>query len=130
MSAVTGSLSINNGADTPVAKTFAPQRVSPQQSVFTERTAESSAGFISLSIGLDSATSARKTNRVDIAVDLPVLQITDGVSSVAYTGRFKGYFVIPDVMTSTERKDLHAYVANALDNALIKGVVRDLDPLY
>lgn len=33
-------------------------------------------------------------------------------------------------MTSTERADLAAFVANALDNAQIRAVVKDLDPLY
>jgi hypothetical protein len=33
-------------------------------------------------------------------------------------------------MTALERADLHAFVANALDNAMVKAVVKDLDPMY
>lgn len=130
MSQVTGPLSINNGAATPVAKSFAPERVAPAGSVFTERSAPSSAGFIRLGLAYSPADSNRPTNRVDLSLDYPVLQTVNGVSSVAYVGRFKGYFVVPDVMTAAERADLHAFVANALDVSLIKGVVKDLDPLY
>lgn len=130
MSQVTGPLTINNGAGSPVAKTFAPERVAPDLCTFVERTAASAAGFIRLLLGMSPATSKRTTNRVDISLDYPVLQTVNGVSSVAYVGRFKGYFVIPDVMTATERADLAAFVANALDNTQIRAMIKDLDPLY
>jgi hypothetical protein len=113
-----------------VAKSFSPERVAPGQSVFTERSAAVSAGFYKLSVGYSEASSKRPTNRVDLTLDLPVLQTINGVSTVAYVGRFKGYFVIPDTMTAAERADLHAFVANALDNTAVKAVVKDLDPMY
>lgn len=130
MSQITGALTINNGAATPVAKTFSPERVTPELSTFTERTATSSAGFVRLSVGFSAASSKRATNRVDVSLDLPVLSTVNGVSQVAYVGRFKGYFVVPDVMTAAERADLAAYVANALDNAQVRATVKDLDPMY
>lgn len=130
MAQITGPLSINNGAGTPVAKSFAPERVAPELSTFTERTSGVSAGFPRLSVGFSPASSKRATNRVDIKLDLPVLHTVANVSTVAYVGRFHGYFVIPDTMTAAERADLRAFVANALDNALVVGVVKDLDPMY
>lgn len=130
MSQVTGPLSINNGAATPVAKSFAPERVGPELSSFTERSAAVSAGFPRLSVGFSPASSKRATNRVDIKLDLPVLATVNGVSTVAYVGRFVGYFVVPDVMTAAERADLRAFTANALNHAQIVSVVKDLDPLY
>lgn len=130
MSQITGNLTINNGAATPVAKAFAPERVTPELCTFTERTSASSAGFVRLGVGFSPASSKRNTNRVDVALDLPILSVVNSVSSVAYVGRFKGYFVIPDVMTASERADLAAYVANALDNIQVRAVVKDLDPMY
>jgi len=130
MSQITGALSINNGAATPVAKSFAPERVAPESSVFTERTPAVSAGFPKLAVRYSAASAKRTTNRVDLDVDLPVLQTVNGINSVAYTGRFRGYFVIPDTMTALERADLHAFVANALQNTQVKAVVKDLDPMY
>lgn len=130
MGQVTAPLSILNGAGTPVAKSFAPERVAPELSTFTERSAAVSAGFPRLSVQYSPASSKRATNRVDVKLDLPILQTIGSVSTVAYTGRFAGYFVIPDTMTAAERADLRAFVANALDNALVMGVVKDLDPLY
>lgn len=130
MSQVTGPLSINNGAATPVAKSFAPEQVSPQLTTFTERSAASSSGFIRLGVALSPASGKRLTNRVDISLDMPVTAVVNGVNTVAYVGRFKGYFVLPDTMTSGERADMAAFVANALDNTQVRAVIKDLDPLY
>lgn len=130
MSQITGALTINDGAASPAAKTFSPERVAPELSTFTERSASASAGYVRLGVAFSPASSKRATNRVDISLDLPVLQTVNGVSSVAYVGRFKGYFVVPDVMTSAERANLVAFVANALDNAQVRAVIKDLDPLY
>lgn len=130
MSQVTGPLSINDGLATPVARSFAPMRVAPDQSVFCEKTSAVSAGYKRLKIGLSSASASRPTNRVDVELQFPVISTVGGVSTVAYTGMFKGYFVMPEVMTAAERADLAAFVANSFDNAQIRGVIKDLDPLY
>lgn len=127
---ITAPLTINNGAATPVAKTFSPERVAPEQSVFVERTSGVSAGFLRLGIEYSAASGARSTNRMNIRFDFPVLQTVNGISTVAYTGRFQGSFVIPDQMTAAERADLAAYVANALDATAIRAIVKDLDPMF
>lgn len=130
MSQVTGALSINNGAATPVAKTFAPESVSPSRSVFTERSAASSNGFIRLAVGFDPATSKRATNRITFDLAMPVIETISGQNQVTRIGRASVTFVVPDTMTNAERADLHAYVANALQNTQVRAIVRDLDPLY
>jgi hypothetical protein len=130
MSQITGALTINDGAATPVAKSFAPERISPDASTFTERSSGISAGYTRLSISYSPASAKRATNRVDVSLDLPVLSTVNGVSTVAYVGRFKGYFVIPDTMTAAERANLAAFVANAMDNTQVRAVLKDLDPLY
>lgn len=128
MSQVTGALTIADGA--AANKTFAPLQVSPGMSQFAEKTAGMFAGFYLLDILYSPASSSRSTNRVDVNLKMPIMQTVDGISSVATTGLFKGYFVIPDTWTSAQRKDLRAYVANALDVAIVKAVIEDLDPMY
>ena len=130
MSQISSPIVLNNGDVTPVAKSFNPERVAPELSTFTERSAGVSAGFPRFGIQFSPASSKRATNRIDLSLDLPVLQTINGVSTVAYVGRFKGYFVVPDVMTAVERADLLAYASNALLNPQIAAVVKDLDPLY
>lgn len=130
MSQVTGALSINNGAATPVAKSFAPESVTPARSVFTERSAASSNGFIRLGVGFDPASSKRATNRISVDLAMPIIESVSGQNQVTRIGRFSGQFIIPDTMTNAERADLYAYATGAFSTALIKAVVKDLDPMY
>lgn len=130
MSQVTAALSIMDGQATPVAKSFAPERVAPEQTYFTERTAVSSNGFIRLGVMFDPATSQRATNKVRMTLALPVIESVSGINQVTRTLRFDGTFIIPDNATAAERANLWAFVANALDNAQIKAVIKDLDPMY
>lgn len=130
MSQITGPLTINDGAATPVARSFAPMRVAPEQSIFSEKTSGVAAGYVDLEVKFNPANAQRPTNRIDVTLSMPVLSTVNGISTVAYTGLFKGYFVVPDVMTAAERANLHAYVANALSHATVKAVVKDLDPMY
>lgn len=130
MSQVTGALTINDGQATPVAKTFSPERVAPDLTTFTERSSGVAAGFVRLGVGFSPASTKRSTNRVNVNLDYPVLSTVNGVSTVAYVGRFQGTFVVPDVMTAAERANMAAFVTNALANTQIRGVIKDLDPLY
>lgn len=130
MSQVTGPLSINNGAATPVAKSFAPAAVSPGRSIFQERSAASSSGYLTLTVLSANADGNRPTNRVDVNIDLPIIELVNGTNKVTRVGRFKSYFVLPDTMTAAERADLRAYAANAFDNALVMATIKDLDPMY
>ena len=130
MPQISAPLTINDGQATPVAKTFAPVRIAPELSIFSEKSSGVSAGFTNLIVKSSPSSGTRPTDRVDVDLDLPVLSTVNGVSTVAYTLRFKSYFVIPKVATVAERANLVAYAANALANATIKAPVKDLDPLY
>lgn len=130
MAQVTGPLSINNGAGTPVAKSFAPEAISPALASFTERSAASSNGFIRFTVKYDPATTKRSTNRIPVSIAYPVVETVSGVNQVTRTLRFNGEFILPDSATAAERADIHAFTVNGLNNALIKGVIKDLDPLY
>lgn len=130
MPQITGPIVINNGAATPVAKSFAPERVAPEGSVFVERSAASALGFLKLGLKYSAGNSARRTNRVDIDLTMPTTQNLGGLISIADTGLFRGYWVIPDAFTADQRADLHAFVANAIAHAIVKAAVKDLDPAY
>jgi len=130
MPQITGPLTISDGSATPVAKSFYPQRVAPEVSVFTERTASASAGFIVLDVRFSAASGKRKTNRTDIALTLPITEVVDGIATVTKTGLFRGYFVEPDTFTAADRANLQAYAVNSLAHPSIKAIVKDLDPLY
>jgi len=130
MSQITGNLSINNGAATPVAVAFAPERVSPDLSTFVDRTSGVSALYPRISVKFSPASGNRATNRVDIDLDLPVGATVDGITTVGSVGRVRCYAVIPDTFGASDRANLAAFFANALDNASIRAVLKDLDPMY
>ncbi len=130
MSQVSGNLSINNGAATPVAVTFAPERVSPDLTTFVDRTAGASAAYSRLAVAFSPANGKRTTNRIDVKFDLPIYSTVNGVITVTDIARFQGYFVIPGTADASTRANLAAFVANALDVTSIRGVIKDLDPLY
>lgn len=124
------AIAINNGASTPVEVTFSPEKVTPEVSVFADRSLGVSLGFPRLRLAFSPATSNRATNRSSFEVSMPVVADVDGVSVVAHTLRAKVDFILPDGCTDAQRKDLYAFVVNGLAHALVKGNLRDLDPLY
>lgn len=131
MAQQTGPITLNDGAATPVARTFALEQVSNGLATFIEKTAGVSAGFIRMSISWSPASGSRPTNRSRVAFSYPVLSTVNGISTVAYTLRYQnGDFIIPDVATALERAHLHAFVANAMASAQVKALVKDLDPIY
>lgn len=130
MPQISAPLSINDGLATPVARSFAPEQVSPQLAIFSERTAPATSGWKRLLVSLGLANAKRPTHKVNVTLKLPTLQTVNGVSTVAYTSLFNGTFTIPESATAAERADLHAFVVNSLNTTLLRGYVRDLDPAY
>lgn len=130
MPQVTGNLTINDGSATPVAKTFAVERVSPEVSSFVERSSGVSAGFIRLVAFFSAATAKRLTNRIRYTVAIPVLETVNGISTVAYVLRSDCSYIIPEQATAQNRADLQAYTVNGMNLALLKANVKDLDPNY
>lgn len=125
------TIALFDGASTPVSHNFEPLSVSPERTLLVNRESITSAGQMQLILALDPAKSTRKTNRVNIRFNYPVEATdADGVTRVAYTARFNGDVVIPEEMTQAQRDDVAAFIKNALANAVVNGIVSDLDPLY
>lgn len=110
--------------------TFSPESVTPSFSVFADRATLVSNRFRRLMVRYSPPTSTRSTTRNGFEVSVPVTGVVDGITVVLYTLRAKVEYVLPDGCTDAERKDLHAFVVNGLGNALVRGSMRDIDPLY
>lgn len=121
---------INDGAATPVATTFNPEDITSGVSNFVDRLSGVAIGFRRLVVGTKFAKGSSKVNRTSYSVDYPVTQVVDGVTVVAYTLRAKLEMIHPDQATTAERNNLYAFVQNGLSNTLIRGALRDLDPIY
>jgi hypothetical protein len=121
---------LNDGQATPVAHTFQPNQITPQLAVFTNRDSVTSAGQMTLELGFSPASSKRSTERLSVRFNLPIEATVDGVTAVAYTARFLSDIIIPDSMTASQRADLAAFISNAVSDAIVQGMVTDLDPVY
>jgi len=119
---------LNDGASSPV--TFSPERVTPESSVFADRSSGVSLRFRRLRVALSPATNTRSTNRASFEVTVPVTSVVNGVTSVAFTMRGKLEFILPDGSSDQDRKDLFAFMKNGLSDPLLIGNLRDLDPLF
>lgn len=130
MPSITAALSINNGAASPVAKTFSIAEKNPAQSLFEERTTGIQSQFTLLRIRGQKPSGARKSSRVEFKVALPVIRAVDGVNVAIDSAVALCSFTMPEGMTIDERKDLLAFLSNSLSHADLKKTVQDLDFIY
>lgn len=125
------AFTLADGQATPVNITFSPERVTPELSTFVDRSSGIAARFRRLSARFNPATNGRKSNKAQLNISIPVVGVmASGQTGVIYTLRSTISYELPDGCTDAERKDLHALTVNALGQALLRGVMRDLDPLY
>lgn len=83
-----------------------------------------------LILELSRASSSRVTDHVIVRLNFPFTQTVEGTVSVRDTARFEAKFVLPSSMSSTERLLVATVVANAFDNAVIKGYVTNREPVW
>lgn len=129
--AVVAPITINDGATTPVAVTFNPE-TQDENGVysFVDRTAGVSVGFRRLAVSSKFAKGTARVNRSRLTVEVPITAVVDGITTQAYVLRASLDFVLPVEATDADRKNVFAFVKNALSNALVTGALRDLDPVY
>lgn len=119
-----------DGQTTPANVTFSPDNSPVGEVSFSDKSTGVAAFFRRIVVKYSAISSQRKTTRTQYEVHLPVTGTVDGVTKVIRTLRAKVEFVLPDETTDAERKDLHAFVVNGLGNTLVRGNMRDLDPIY
>jgi|SwirhirootsSR1_FD_contig_21_3505039_length_1336_multi_4_in_0_out_0_2 hypothetical protein len=123
-------ITINDGQATPVAVTFNPENQTPGAFTFVDRTSGVAIGFRRISISNKFAQGGALVNRAKFAVEYPVTSTVNGITSQAYVLRANVDVILPVASTDAERKNLFAFLSNGLANTLVRGAVRDLDPLY
>lgn len=122
---------LNDGATTPVAITFSPEKVTPELCVFVDRRKTVRALQPSFSIGFKTPSAGRNTYRTSFSFDYPIEGLVNGIPAAVGVARYKdGTWIIPDYMPEADRKHMRAFVANAQDATLIKAYVESFDPMY
>lgn len=133
MSQVTGPITLADGQTTPVNVAFYPEEIAPKLSTFVDRTSGVSTLYRRLSIRNEKSHGTRdnRFQRNISAFSCPVSgTLPSGATGVIRTLRATVIFDLPDGCLDSERKDLFAFVKNAMSNAYVIGAMRDYDPLY
>lgn len=123
------TFTINDGSMTPVAVTYSPELISSGKVSLYDRRLDGRDKQPSLVHSWSPPTATRKTYRQDTRGSYPLVRTIGGTDVVVDTARGGVDFVIPESMTSQERKHLFAMIVNAASHALFKAGVVDLDPV-
>lgn len=113
-----------------ISHDFVPISVNGQQSVLANGEADTGAGEMTIVLQMDRANGNRPTDRVKYRFNMPIEQTVDGVVRVNDTARAEVNIILPESLSTTQRADFAAYVANLLNNSLVSGYVEDLEPLF
>lgn len=110
---------------------FTPVKVSPSRSVLLNRTSTISAGFKELVVGLNSHDNNRPTDKISLRINEPYeFTNSDGEQQVDHVMRFSGEWTVHKDIPASVREDFEELVRVGLQEVIIKGYIRDLDPMY
>lgn len=124
------SITLANGATTPVNVTFSPLPQQAGVTSFVDRTSNVLEQMCRVSQSYSEPTAQRKTTKTRLTVEYPVTETVNGIPTVTKVHRADVNFIFAPMSTDSERKDVYAFTQNALSNALLKAAMRDNDPLY
>ncbi len=142
-----GNIVINNGATTPVAKTFKPVNIDVQDvSHLAETSGGTPIGYGRMSFSLrppvgnlqNGANSQNSVYRCLMKLEIPVLEVTSPSTgtglqpapTVAYVTMVKLEFVIPARAAEADRKDILAFAKNLLTHTIATDLVVNLENIY
>lgn len=135
-----GNLTVNDGAGTPVAHTFAPVGILGIIASYADRAGGIPVGFnlIDVSLRPPSPVSKDKVYLATIKIKTPILEVTSpstgsGIQpapTVGYTPTFEGKFWLPERSTLQDRKHLRAYVKNFMADSVVTSLVETLENVY
>lgn len=138
MSAI-ASMTINDGAATPVAHTFAPITIDALGvAKWADRVGGIALGFPVISELVRVPTKDSRNYRVTAKVVLPVLEVTSpstatGIQpapTLAYNLIGTVEMVLPERSSLAERKNLSAFLKNFLANANFTNAVENFESVY
>lgn len=132
------SITINDGATTPVAHVFTPSGIQGSIASYHDRSGGISVGYPAITISSVTPSKNSKTYKVRAKLVLPVLETQSGTASNGFTpAPTKAYdliadmsFVMPARSSLQNRKDLFALAKNLCAQAVMTSVVQDNEVIY
>lgn len=141
-------ITINDGQGSPAAHTFAPRSEDPSNvwnhadpssvASIGDNVLKSSLKFPTGGASAGKQSSAERVVRAQLSLALPILESTSastgsGIApapTVAYVCRANVEYIIPERCTLQDRKNLNAFVKNALAHAFWKAQAEDMQAIY
>jgi len=123
---------------TPVNRVYSPTQSGDGLIRWQDRTQAIFVGQNRLTVSQRLADKQARTNKLSWKLETPILEQTSPSTStgiqpaptVAYTPIATVEFVLPDRMTTQERKDLLAQLRDLLEEAVVTNQVHDLDLVW
>lgn len=125
MAQATDTITINDGLATPVARTFTCVKASPELTVYKDKRLAKLTYWPELTLQADVPATTARSRKAELRVRKPVVDVVSG--QVVDTGMVRILFDIPASMVQAEIDDLYAFAVNGIQQALIKGAVKDLN---
>lgn len=133
------SITINDGASTPVAHTFVPTNKDVQGAFhYADQSGGVPVGFSTISASLTQPKPGNgQVYRIRMKIRMPTLA-TLGTSDAGITppptksheSGFSCEFLVPVASSLQERKNILAYAKNLLAHSLAEDLVADLESVY
>lgn len=133
--AAQANIVINDGATTPVAKTFSARGADLALAQWKDISSGIPIGFPTITIGTSDRKGTNGSFKTEIRVSVPVLEVISGSDGgytpspkVAYTMFGKVELTCPNRGTQQNRKDLLAFVKNLMAHSVVSDTVVDFNP--
>lgn len=130
-----GNLVINDGQTTPVARTFSARGADMKMALWTDISTGVGIGMGRVTLSYNQDQSANGSYKVELRITIPVMEVISGsdggytpIPKVAFNCFGKVEFVMPNRSSLQNRKDLIAFVKNALGAAVLSETVADYNP--
>lgn len=124
------SISVNDAESTPVAHPFSPVTTSGATAKFANRTADTPAGFETLSIEVVQPKAASAAYRTLLKANLPTEATVDGQTAVVRNNSFEIALNFSQKSTAQERKNALKIASNLLAHSTVVSVVENVEPIY
>lgn len=124
------TLTINNGAAAPVAKTFTRSVEGDGKVSFYERSATTPMGFVKILFNVYQPKSENGTTRIEIDIYQPTTAVVDSKVVKLYHLASSQRHYLPGIATQADIDDLLAFNGNLLLNANVKTAFRNREGMF
>lgn len=132
------NLTVNDGASTPVARTFAPRTLIGSEAKYVDRSSGITLGYPEITVMSSMPSKTSKLAKTRIKIVVPVMEVLNAATyngitpapTRAYDMTFDCTFFAPERSTLQDRKHILAFAKNTLAQSLITSLVETQESIY